>query len=46
MVDILQEGHSETQGAHTRPAGTGAGDVEGRRHTTPEESAPIKLLAA
>ena len=46
MVDILREGHSETQDARTRPAGTGAGDAEGRRRTTPGESAPIKLLAA
>ena len=49
MVDIHRE---ETQGAHIRPAhirlglGTGAGDEEGRRHGTPGESAPVKLLAA
>ena len=48
MGDIRQEGRGETQGAGTRPvgAGTEAGDAEGRRRTTPGESAPIKLLAA
>ena len=31
MGDIRREGPSETQGARTRRAGTGAGDAEGRR---------------
>ena len=47
-VDIRQEGRGETQGAGTQQTrvGTGAADVEGRRCTTPGESAPVKLLAA
>ena len=37
MVDICWEGRRETQGAGTcpAPAGTGAGDTEGRRCTHP-----------
>ena len=37
MVDIILEGHCETQGTGTRPVqvGTGAGDVEVRRRTHP-----------
>ena len=48
MVNIRREGHGETQGAGTRPAGVGteAGVAEGRRRATPGESAAIKLLAA
>ena len=47
MVNIRREGHGETQGAGTRPAGVGteAGVAEGRRRATPGESLPIKLLA-
>ena len=40
MVDILREGHSETQDARTRPAGTGAGDAEGRSAPHPGRVRP------